>query len=357
MTDVRDRRYDLGMKRAISGILAGVVWVSWGPAAGADIVHDGRGPFQNVRIIGIVDDELRFRMPDGRTIAKRASELEWITVSAGRGPTAPTLNRAENARRLGKLARAIGHYSSVRTDAELPWMRAFAVMRLASANDRLGEFVPALDFYLELAGTHPLLARSVVPTHLPAKGSAEAKAALGRIKAELRRSLSKDVKAALNRLQKVIQTGRRAKPDSDGKKKAHARGKTRSSAYTQMDLVRAAIADGMIARAEVLFESGWKESKARDRPAWLVMEAELRCAAQDYAAGGLAAMRVVALHGDSPEAAAGLFWAGRNFEGLGRPAKAKELYLECLQQADLGEPVRALATARLESLTQTEESR
>lgn len=354
MTGVRTRGYDRGMKTAFAGILAGLVWLSWGPWTQADMVHDSAGSFQNVQIVGIVDDELRFRMPDGRTIAKRAAEVAWITVSADADPAAGDLNLAENARRRGRLATAIGHYSSVRADAALEWMRAFAVMRLASANDELGELGPALEFYLELAGTHPLLARSVVPMNLPGKGSDEADEALGRIGAELRRAGSKDVKAALSRLQKEIRTGSRARRDSVAPAKAGDRGEVRSPASGPMELVRAAIAKGLIAKAEVLYETGLKESRVRDRPAWLVLEAELGFASKDYADGGLAAMRVVALHGDSAEVPAALYWAGRNYEGLGRPAKAVELYRECLKRDDVVESTRGAASGRLESLTKDE---
>ncbi len=323
--------------------------------ARADLVHDGRGSYTDVRILELVEDELRFLMPDGRTLSKRVTTLQWITVSPGRDEAADSLNRAERAWGREQYSKAAGLYQSVRRGSGLRWMRDFALTRLAMVHDRTGAFEKALRAYLALAPRRPMLARDVIPRNLPAPGTTAAAAALTAIAAAERKSQPADVRVALRRLRERIRRGEGASDKTAKRKRSARRGpggtsrRSTSRPASPRAAVRRAIAAGDLAEARRLLAAGRKKARKSEQAAWEVVAAELSFAGKDYARGGLAAMRVVVLHPDSPHVSAALYWAGRSYEAMGRPAKAAELYKECIEQKTIDAVLRERARQRLEA--------
>lgn len=340
------------------------LWIALTAAspAVADTVHDGSGAYDGVRILGIVDDELRFRMPDGRVLNKLATELRWISVSSERDRAADALSRAEQLRDRGRPKRATQQYAEVRSETRIRWMQGFAIMRLGQIHDRRGQFADALDAYLALAPRNPILARRIVPRNLPAAGTKAARAALTKIAAARRRPQPADVSVMLRRLRKDIESGKGTTGDADESKPAESRNRRdrtktsgrsgRNATGTRKNAlagVRKAIARGDLTEASKRFAAGRKATKPAEEPVWLVLEAELLHAGKDHTGAGLAAMRVVVLHPQSEHVAAALYWAGRSFESMGRRHKALRLYAECLRQDRIPPAVRELTEARIET--------
>ena len=187
------------------------------------------------------------------------------------------------------------------------------------------------------------------------------KEALATIRSAIKRSQPADVAVALRRLQKQIETGvakRRAasgpKPErtTGAKRRSAKRSKPRAPATPRnpAQRIRDAVLRGAFAEAEEHLSAGRQDAKPEDRPYWLILEAELRFAKKEFARSGLAAMRVVALHPDSPHVSAGLYWAGRCYEALGLAEKASGLYRECLGHKSISASVREAAQGRLAGL-------
>jgi len=201
----------------------------------------------------------------------------------------------------------------------------------------------------------------VIPRNLPPRETDDGKAALAQIGSAIKRSQPADVAVALRRLQKQIETGagnRRAssRPRPEGSSDAKGRSANRSTRRTPAtpknpaQRIRDAILRGAFAEAEEHLSAGRQNAKPEDRPYWLILEAELRFAKKEFARSGLAAMRVVAIHPDSPHVPAGLYWAGRCYEALGLAEKASGLYRECLGHKSINTSVREAAQGRLAGL-------
>ena len=61
-------------------------------------------------------------------------------------------------------------------------------------------------------------------------------------------------------------------------------------------------------------------------------------------------MRVVILYPEGEHVGEALYWAGRSYEGLHRPAKAVGLYKESLSVKGTDASIRKLVTERLDAL-------
>jgi hypothetical protein len=133
----------------------------------ADTVHDGRGSFADVKIIGLRDDELSFRMPDGRVLNRSAVNIRYVTIEGDREPMTEVLTAAERFRSQRRHADAIPLYVQVHRAALASWITDFAAMRLAQSQDQLGQFSESLDTCMNLAVHQPILARSALPRMLP----------------------------------------------------------------------------------------------------------------------------------------------------------------------------------------------
>lgn len=113
---------------------------------------------------------------------------------------------------------------------------------------------------------------------------------------------------------------------------------------------REAIAAGDLKKAKELLGASARVTSSSEKQAWLLLEAEYQLTRKRYAKAGLAAMRVVIMYPDSELVGEAFYWAGRAYEGLARPAKAVELYGECVGRKQTDAGARKLARARLDEL-------
>ncbi len=111
-----------------------------------------------------------------------------------------------------------------------------------------------------------------------------------------------------------------------------------------------AIETGDLRQASRLLRQAAGVKKRAERQAWLLLRAELDCAKKNYPRAGLAAMRLVILHPRSGQTGDALYWAGRAYEGLGRPHQAAALYDECLAHQRTKASIRKLVQARQAAL-------
>lgn len=114
--------------------------------------------------------------------------------------------------------------------------------------------------------------------------------------------------------------------------------------------MRSALSAGQLDRAEKLLAAAERVHEPGERAAWSILRAELEFARRRFAKAALAGMEVAILRPASLHAVAGLYWAGRSYEELGRPAKAAELYRECVGSKRGTEAVRREARLRLDAM-------
>jgi len=325
----------------------------------ADVVHDGRAPFENVEILGLVDADLRFKTKDARILSRVATELKYIALEDAT-VSARNLSEAERDADRAKTKEAIALYERVRAD-EKGWGGAFATMRLAQLHDKRGSFTLAFDAWLALTPNHPKLAQRVVPKKMPAAGSKAAQDALAQIAAAEKNKQPADVAAALAKMRKQIdadapvrpsepRAGEQAPRETGGKPAPRAGSMSAAKSSEGVSKARGAIASGNLDEAGKLVAAGRASARKGDMPDWLMVEAEYEMARKAYDRAALAAMRVVALHPDSGQVGAALLMAGQAYEGLGRPSKSVHLYEECTKAKGVPPTVRDEAQSRLAAL-------
>src|SRR5205823_3870609 len=115
--------------------LSGVIVLA--ASASADIVHDGRGSFGDVEIIGFNDDSLAFRMADGRLVSRPALDVKYIQVFSSHDRMGEVLSEAERLNSKGEVMTAIGLYRQVASNARASWLADFAEFRQAQVQDKL----------------------------------------------------------------------------------------------------------------------------------------------------------------------------------------------------------------------------
>jgi len=144
-----------------------------------------------------------------------------------------------------------------------------------------------------------------------------------------------------------------SRPAKDGKKAGDSDRIPRLSVKESTALrakAREAIEQGDWVEAERLIREGDAAADAAERQAWLLVRVDLAYARKQYAKAALEAMRLVVLHPRSRSVALALYWAGRSYEHLKRPEKARELYREAVQHPTCDAAVRKMVTARWAAL-------
>jgi len=384
-----------------------LVLLSW-PTARADYIHDGRGTFSGIEIIGFSEDRLAFRMADGRIVSRPAAVVKQIRVVSSHDRMAEVLTEAEKLALANNPLEAIARYKQVEANARTTWMQEFSVFRQAQVQDRLGAFPQALAAYMTLTQRAPRIAALVVPKNLPAPKTPEAAEAVDAVKFAERSSPGEDVAAVLVRLRHCIQTGSpfegqkpTSKPtgrkstgrDTDAgtgevepptgdnpppRKKPAPRPTTKPAgdpakpkakpkpaptsgpSAGKLDglakLFRQAIGDGNLDLADKLVDRAKGYAKGADRATYVLMTAELLLAQKYYDRAGLECMRVVVEYPGNPAVGRALYCAGLSYEGLERPAKALELFEEAVRNSPNDAPTREAAAARVKALKQAAEN-
>lgn len=143
-------------------------------------------------------------------------------------------------------------------------------------------------------------------------------------------------------------SNRKTRSSRGGQSKKHRRSAEKFSSAQQRAFK--ALRKHDYALAETLLATGLKSRSRSERDGWRLVEAELEMARKHYAKAGLAAMRVVILRPKSRRVGSALYWAGRAYEGLGRPAKAAALYRSCAEHKTTDAATRRKAQKRLSKL-------
>ena len=391
-------RYASAVKRfVLSAIL--VVTLLAGSTARADSIHDGRGSFTGIEIIGFTEDRLAFRMADGRILSRPAASVKTIRVVSSHDRMAEVLTEAEKLVQANNPLEAIAHYKQVEANARTTWMQDFAVFRQAQVQDKIGAFPQALAAYMILTQRAPRIAAAVIPRNFPAPKTPEAAEAVDAVKFAERSSPPEDVAAILVRLRHCIQNGtpfekrepttkpasrkpkntdtddadnpatdkppaskppagkkpagRPTTPPGDGTKPKPPVATSRP-ASGKIDglakLVRKAIADGDLDLATKTIDRAKGHAKGVDRGVYLLLTGELLLAQKYYDRAGVECMRVVVEYPGSPAMGRALYCTGLAYEGLERPAKALELYEESIRNSPQDAETREAAAARVKAL-------
>lgn len=401
LTWFRKTRYASDVKRLFHAMLiAAALHAVSNPTARADSIHDGRGTFSGIEIIGFTEDRLAFRMADGRILSRPVATVKTIRVVSSLDRMAEALTEAEKLVQANKPLEAIAHYKQVDANARTTWMQDFAVFRQAQVQDKLGAFPQALAAYMTLTQRAPRIAPAVIPRNLPPPNTPEANEAVDAVKFAERTSPPEDVAAILVRLRHCIQNGtpfERQEPTSKPatrktkagntetaeepaekpaakkppttKKPPAARPTTRPSvdgdkskpasatsrpASGKIDglarLVRKAIADGDLELATKTIDRAKGHAKGVDRAVYLLLTGEMLLAQKYYDRAGVECMRVVVEFPGSPAVGRALYCTGLAYEGLERPAKALELYEESIRNSPNDAETREAAAARVKAL-------
>lgn len=113
------------------------------------------------------------------------------------------------------------------------------------------------------------------------------------------------------------------------------------------------LAAGVLAAAKTALTAERAGAGSDEAVRWKLLESEWELADGHPAKAGLAAMEVVVLRPKSEWAGEGLYWAARAYESLNRPAKAADLYRECLEHKNLPSSIRKAAEERRMALTKS----
>jgi tetratricopeptide (TPR) repeat protein len=144
---------------------------------------------------------------------------------------------------------------------------------------------------------------------------------------------------------------------ADAQSKSASPGQTPMSAKDSAalrDKARAALAAGDLEAAGQLVDRTRGVVTPSERTGWWLIESELEFHRKQYAKSALAAMQIVILHPKCDQAGAALYWAGRSYEGLGRVAKAAELFQESLANRKTPKGFRDEMARRLDTLRNAE---
>jgi len=348
------------------GQLRRVVWVAllaaaWpGEFARADTVDDKDGLFTHVTILELDDEQLVFVFNDGRTLQRAADAIRSIVLSEGNDPAAEDLTKAELLRTQGKRREALDLYKQAAKTCQKAWVRDFAVMRIVGICDELGELWIAYRAYLSLAETHPRLCERIVPKRIPRKDSKVCRDILADIDGAMEARQSDNVTGAMTHFRNAILRLKPSEPvaavpgpqpTADSPPAASVRPPVESAISPRLATVRDSLTHGDLAVAARGLDECRALATPGDEPALLLIEAELALARGEVRQAGLAAMRIVASHPNSPQTADALFVAGQTQEKLGRTEKALELYRRSAADARASDELKARVGQRIGALT------
>lgn len=144
--------------------------------------------------------------------------------------------------------------------------------------------------------------------------------------------------------------GRRSKPATGDRLRARDLPQVLEQVKTSLAAGDTEKAEKLVDRARAVFESNRPSIKSEEIADWRLFDAKIQLTCKQYAAAGLAAMKVVILQHDSPRVAEALCIAGDAYDGLGRTEKAAGLFRECLGKKQLDPNVRHRAEAGLDRL-------
>lgn len=157
---------------------------------------------------------------------------------------------------------------------------------------------------------------------------------------------------------------RAAGPESGGGKskrsKDESRKKETGTTATSPEALKQAlkaVRSGDFEKARSMIRTALSATRStKVKQTWQIVESELEYELKDYARSGLIAMRIVILSPESEQVGEALYRAGKAYEKLERPAKALELYEECVLHKQSSESLKKKAGKRIAELKPAEQS-
>lgn len=333
-------------KHRISTVVVALA-LSAATAAWADtlvISSSGQGkgiPNNNVKILGIEGDQIKFRTANGNDTSRPLSQVTQITLD-----DEPAFNEAEVAYLAGDFAKAAEGYQKTVRATSKEWLKDRSAQRLVESAGKTGRFDAAVTGFVALVARSPELAVASKPIIPPGK-STFLDSAVKEVEGALNDSKLKDD-------QKVILLSfelelHRARQDNKAAGETAERLLKLSAGDASNPAAAAALADLKINLAHLaLDEKNYAKALAEieqnraifTEPSQQVEALYCLAQAKEGQAGGkgdektlkdlaLAYMRVVALgkeQSGAPRVAESLVRTAALLEQLKNPAQARDLY-------------------------------
>jgi len=327
----------------ISCVLVGLA----APTRGDSVRLTNRLVYQEVRVLGVVGGQLRFRLPNGRILAKPLEKVAAINLTG-----AEAFNRAEAHLAKGRLDQAEAAYVRAARDPLRPWLGGLIRHRRLALAEKCGRIDRAVKLWLEIADAARAspAALALRPRKLAPAGSEANRRAITLLKTKLSGVRSKPYQDAIRRLlvdlyerqgqlaqaeslqsKLAAAATRRAAPAAQGTEVS-----VRLSADAHIRLAALALKAGNYEKIPPLIRPRLKRIPVTELPTalYLLGRAQLELAGKKSAPAarkmllqaGLNLMRVAALFPSSQEAPHALLSAGRVNELLGNVAAARAAY-------------------------------
>ncbi len=180
------------MSRILIGMTLATAVAALPLSATADTIHVGSGlKFEDVQVLGIEGNEIRFINRTGRQTARELSQVTRLEIT-----DEPAFNEAEAAYAAGDWEKATTGYDRTIRRTNKPWLKQWASLRLFETADKAGNFPAATTAYIELLRTNFQAAAGKQPT-LPDANSTFLETAAQEVERALERNLEDRQRAEL----------------------------------------------------------------------------------------------------------------------------------------------------------------
>lgn len=303
-------------------------------AAWADTLYTNVGALQNVRVLSIEGNTMRYITPTGAEASRDLPSVTRIQVE-----NEPIFNQAEEAYAAGQWDAATSDYEKTLRSTNKPWLKEWTSFRLLETADKSGDFSAATTAWIALLISNPAAAAGRQPTLPPATSTYLDTAAdeiektlQGKLDNQQRGELLKfvlDIYQKKNDTVKAIDAADRLSKITGG-----SGNEDNPSLLITLKFNQARIAmnqnDYAKVKQEIESIAGVLEQPQQQAEAlYLLAEADRNLAGDDPAKlqdAALAYMRVVAHFPDDTQAGNALVQAGLILEKLGQTDQARKLY-------------------------------
>jgi len=334
------------IKHRMGSIVAVAIVLATGPVLADTLVISSTGqgagiPNNNVKVLGIDGDEIKFRTSNGNETSRPLSQVTQITLD-----DEPAFNAAEEAYLAGDFSKAADGYSKTFKATSKEWLKDRSAQRLVEAAGKAGRFDAAVTGFVALVARSPDLAAASKP-QLPDGKSSFLDSAVKEVETGLNDSKLKNEQRIL--LLSFLLELQRGRGDNKAAGEAAERLLKLSAGDASNPAAAAALADLKINLAALALDEKnyakalteieqnraiFNESAQQVEALYIIARAQ-----EGQAAGkadektlkdlGLAYMRVAALGKEvpgAPRVAESLAKTASILEQLKEPAQARDLY-------------------------------
>lgn len=307
------------------------------PAARADEIHIGGKVHRNVSVRNFDGEFVIFATQGGETLAKPIREIDAIYADSVRG--LEDFNRAERLFSDREYAKAKDKYELALPRTRSFWNRIIRV-RIIMAYDAAGELDLATERFVKLVEVMPDKADVFMPVNIEDAGDQRRQRALSILQNALAEAKGQMVYWQLEGLRLAIlektEGGNAGEVASGIVDKLQGSPNLRSRHRLQMIAVRVEVKHEQYPTALAHVNTLIAEADKQFLPELLFLKGKclfgIAESRDDYIKSGLAFMRVIIHFPKSRHCARSMYWAALVHEKIGRPAKAVQLYAECVNQ-------------------------